>query len=82
MVAIKKFNIVSIGKFFAKIGAIVGIIMGIYFAAIAPVGLLPKATVFLMVLIGSIIGGFLEGAILGIIYNLVSAKLGLIEAEV
>lgn len=88
---IKQFDIVSVGKFFAVFGLVWGFFMGFFVAA----GVSGMGTVMgthmlgfagglvvlgLMTIIGGIVG-FIGGAIVALIYNLVLGATGGLEMD-
>jgi hypothetical protein len=88
---IKQFGVISVGKFFAVFGLVWGFFAGILFAA----GLGGMGTVLgshtlgfgaglfgliFMVIIGGIIG-FIGGAVVAVIYNIVLGAMGGVELD-
>ena len=88
---IKQFGVISVGKFFAVFGLVWGFFTGILLAA----GLGGMGTVLgshtlgfgaglfgliFMVIIGGIIG-FISGAVVAVIYNIVLGAMGGVELE-
>jgi hypothetical protein len=93
MAKIKKVNVLSLAKIQAVIGLILGIIAGIFFGLVASLlGMSEGASGFLLgagMGIFSLIAfpifygvaGFIGGAILAFLYNLVASKIGGLEIE-
>jgi hypothetical protein len=88
---IKQLGIESVGKFFAVFGLVWGFFAGLIFAAgattmgagmgVAPAGFFGGLVLLgLMIIIGGIMG-FIGGAIVAIIYNLVLGAAGGIEMD-
>jgi hypothetical protein len=88
---IKQFGIVSVAKFFAVLGVIWGLIVGICVAAgIGRIGYIMGAmglgfagglfALILMIIIGGIFG-FIGGAIVAIVYNVVLGATGGVEMD-
>jgi len=86
---IREFEIVSVGKFFAVIGLIWGFVAGIFIAAGAAgmsmgtgtsaLGIAGTVIVLVLTVIFCGIFGFIAGAVLAIIYNLVLGAMGGVE---
>jgi hypothetical protein len=89
--AIKQFGVVSVGKFFAVFGLVWGLLMGIFLAA--GLGGMGSALGFhalgigaglfglvIMVIIGGV-AGFIGGAIVAIVYNIVLGATGGVEMD-
>jgi len=89
---IKQFGVVSIAKFFGVIGLVWGFFMGIFLAigiggAASAMGGIHALGIgaglagwVLMIIIGGI-GGFICGAIVAIVYNIVLGAIGGIEMD-
>ncbi len=86
---IKRFGVLSVATFFAVLGAIYGLIYGIIIAVgvlpIVPIDMGPLgalgvgiATVIFLI-IAMAVGGFIGGAIVALVYNLIFAVTGGIE---
>ncbi|MGA2919422.1 hypothetical protein [Methanoregula sp.] len=88
---IKQFGVLSVAKFFGVIGLVWGFFMGIFLA----IGVGGMATAVgtqmlgvgagligwvMMIIIGGI-GGFISGAIVAIVYNIVLGAIGGIEMD-
>jgi len=83
---VKEFDVMSVAKFFAVLGLVWGFLMGLFvaFGAGAMAAAMGAAALgagmgiaglFFMVIIGGI-GGFVGGAIIAVIYNLVLGVIG------
>jgi hypothetical protein len=88
---IKQFGVISVGKFFAVFGLVWGFLVGILLAA----GLGGMGSVLgshalgigaglvglvMMVILGGV-GGFIAGAIVAVIYNIVLGAMGGVELD-
>jgi hypothetical protein len=93
MVMLKRVGVMSVAKIIAVLSAIVGLIEGILFASLGsmmgdmlsgtPVGMLGMFgyTAIIMFPVGGAISGFVGGAIIALLYNLVAGKIGGIEMD-
>jgi len=86
---IKSFGVVSVGKFCAVIGLVWGFLMGIFVAlggvammgGHAGLGIGVGIVGFLIMLVIGAVGGFIWGAILAVIYNIILGAIGGIEMD-
>lgn len=96
MVVLKRVGVMSVAKIFAVLSAIVGLIEGIVLAGLGsmmgdmlsgtPVGMLGMSGMFgytaiIMFPVGGAILGFVGGAIIALLYNIVAGKIGGIEMD-
>ena len=88
---IKQFGVISVGKFFAVFGLVWGFFAGILLAAgLGGMGIGPGSHalgigaglfgLIFMVIIGGVIG-FIGGAIVAVIYNIVLGAMGGVELD-
>lgn len=91
MKELKRVGVLSVGKVFAAICAIIGLFFGLMYGIVFgfTVGIASSAILgvvtglFMMILtpIGFGVMGFIEGVIIAAIYNLIAGKIGGIELE-
>jgi hypothetical protein len=86
MYVVKEFDVMSVGKFFAVLGLVWGFLMGLFLVIGAgAIGAAMRAAALgagigiagfiLMIIIGRV-GGFIAGAFIAIVYNLVLGVIG------
>jgi hypothetical protein len=93
MIKIKKIGVLSLGKIFGILYAIMGLIGGAFISLVVVSGLLPTSSfsglIGALVGVGSIvilpifygIAGFISGVIMALLYNLVASWVGGLEVE-
>jgi hypothetical protein len=88
---IRQFDVVSVAKFFSVLGVLWGFLMGVFVAAgIGGMGYMMRtaglgfgagiATLLGMVVIGAV-AGFIGGAIIALVYNVVAGASGGVKME-